>query len=417
MPLRALLAALVLLAPMSVFADEGAPPPAGDQEQAKEKDLHAKLAADVRAAFRARTPVQEVATAERLEKLKDSKPAPGSLEAWEKMSQGMPFIRVVQKGMASPEERYRAFEALGLKDDETLYLPGQKPVIPAELRTKLEAEAAELAKKYEQEKLDPGQRDRIGSRMTSIARLLGVGATDPSAMPDAGGAPVLMASMAGGIGAAPTPQQAARDYMASGKEAHLYSTLKTFAPPPTAAPKPLERYSPPNALQRVWNNLKGIDLFKMPEASDYFTGGQAQVLAAVHKEAERIVKDPNFRHDTLDHIYQNAPERYKKALIEWQILKNTRYGGEEAFIKQHGLQGVTVADVADADHFHAASTLSAVPGPGTVAGVLGTVVYDGGQVGRDLWRGNWKSAMYNLKQVGTDLKGVVFGATLLAPGG
>ncbi|OIO10817.1 MAG: hypothetical protein AUJ52_03195 [Elusimicrobia bacterium CG1_02_63_36] len=414
MPLRAFLAALVLLTPMALVAEDERPPAGDARAETKEIDLHAKLADDVRSAFRARTPVQEIATQARIEALKGSKPSPESLEAWQKMSNGMPFIRVVQKGIASPEERYRAFDALGLQDEETLYLPGEKPVIPADLRAKLEAEAAELAKKYEAEKLDPDQRAKIGSRMTKIAQMLGVGAVDEAPFAG-GGAPVIMASMVPGAGG--TPQQAAAAYRASGKEAHLYETLRTFAPPPAAARKPLEPYTPPNALQRFWNNAKAIDLFKKPEAKDYFSGGQGQVLAAVHQEAERIVKDSNFRHDTLDHVYQKAPERYKKALIEWQILKNARYGGEKALIDKYGLKGVTVADVADADHFHAASTLSAVPGPGTIAGILGTVVYDGGQVGRDLWRGNWESAKYNLKQIGTDLKGVVFGATLLAPGG
>jgi len=407
MPLRALLAVSIFIAPIAVGATD-------DGEPEKVEDPHIALVTEIREGFRAGTPVQEIWTPEKTADLKEEGAKPDSLEAFKKVRHGMPFIRAVQKQLASPEERYRAFLALDIKDDGSLYREWEKPVIPAKDRVRLEAEKKKLEAKYEKEKLNPDERGRVDSRMAQIARLLGTGPSTEN-LPE--GVSVIQA----GMGPNMTPGQAMNAYMSSGGNAHSYKSLKTGAvkAPTAVQPTPkFEPWEPPGTIERVWNNLKGIDIFKMPEGKDYFEGGQAQILSAVHAEAEEIIKDPNFKHATLDHIYQGAPDRYKKALVEWQILSQSRYGGEKALIEKYGLTGkVTVSEVADADHFHAASTISAVPGIGTAAGVLGTVVYDGGQVGRDLWRGNWKSALYNTKQVWTDIKGVAFGITLLAPGG
>lgn len=181
--------------------------------------------------------------------------------------------------------------------------------------------------------------------------------------------------------------------------------MSAGAPPP-----------PPAAAASAQKKSDGGGL-RLPEPTDYFDGKQNELLRAVYKEAEETMKDPNYKHGTYPVLYRFSPDRLKKTMIAWEILKDHRYGDESKLTERYGIKGMTSGEVADVDHFLAGALIGAVPVLGTTACAIGTVAYDGVQSGYDLARGNTKSAAYNFQQMGADGKGCLYGFTVLAPGG
>lgn len=182
---------------------------------------------------------------------------------------------------------------------------------------------------------------------------------------------------------------------------------KAGAPPPPPATAP--------AAAAKKKDAGG--LLRLPEPTDYFDGNQNKLLRAVYKDAEVIMKDPSYKHGTYPVYYRFAPDRLKKTMIAWEILKDKRYGDEASLAAHYGITGMTPGEVADVDHFLAGALIGAVPVLGTAACGIATVAYDGVQSGYDLVKRNWQSAAYNFKQMGADGKGCLYGFTVLAPGG
>lgn len=174
---------------------------------------------------------------------------------------------------------------------------------------------------------------------------------------------------------------------------------------------------PPPAAATSGRKESGGGILRLPEPTDYFDGKQNELLRAVYKDAEGIMKDPNYKHGTYPVFYRFAPDRLKKTMIAWEILKDNRYGDEAKLTEHYGIKGMTAGEVADVDHFLAGALIGAVPVLGTTACAIGTVAYDGVQSGYDLARLDTKSAAYNFKQMGADGKGCLYGFTVLAPGG
>lgn len=267
---------------------------------------------------------------------------------------------------------------------------------------------------YPRGEIPPGDRlieGRVLERLMADGRMAGEVregmARRASALAEALGKTPLIA--AGGVSAAPgsgrtmTPEQIAA--LNAVPRAQSESLRRgTTAPPP-----------PPEAAKQ---GASGGGLLRLPEPTDYFDGKQNQLLRAVYKEAEAKMKDPKYKHGTYPVLYRFSPDRLKKTMIAWEILKNHRYGDEARLAAHYGIEGgMTVGEVADVDHFLAGAILGAVPALGTVACGIGTVAYDGAQSARDLVAGNTEGAGYNFKQMGSDAKGCLYGFTVLAPGG
>lgn len=240
-------------------------------------------------------------------------------------------------------------------------------------------------------------RESMSRRASALADALG---TTPTI--SAGG----VSAGPGGTGAARTmtaEQIAALNAVPRAQSEMLRS--RTTAPPP------------PPAAATSGRKTSGDGILRLPEPTDYFDGKQNELLRAVYTDAERIMKDPNYKHGTYPIFYRMAPDRAKKTMIAWEILKDNRYGDEAKLTEHYGIKGMTAGEVADVDHFLAGALIGAVPVLGTTACAIGTVAYDGVQSGYDLARLDTKSAGYNFKQMGADGKGCLYGFTILAPGG
>lgn len=300
-------------------------------------------------------------------------------------------------------------KGLGLNAKETaaavrLYAPEGKPRLRPEGYTQGEIPAGDrlvegkvLERLIADGRLSGQVREGMSRRASALAEALGrtptTSAGGVSASPGGTGAPRTMtAEQIAALNAVPRAQSE----MLRGR---------TAAPPPPAAQAPARKAS------------AGGGLLRLPEPTDYFDGKQNELLRAVYKDAEGIMKDPNYKHGTYPVFYRMAPDRAKKTMIAWEILKDKRYGDEESLAAHYGIKGMTPGEVADVDHFLAGALIGAVPVLGTSACAIATVAYDGVQSGYDLARLDTKSAAYNFKQMGADGKGCLYGFTILAPGG
>ncbi|MBI2788826.1 MAG: hypothetical protein HYX59_09105 [Elusimicrobia bacterium] len=241
-------------------------------------------------------------------------------------------------------------------------------------------------------------RESMSRRASALAEALGRSPTTSaggvSAYPGGNGAPRTMtAEQIAALNAVPRAQSE----MLRGR---------TTAPPP-----------PPAAQASARKASSGGGLLRLPEPTDYFDGKQNELLRAVYKDAEGIMKDPNYKHGTYPVFYRMAPDRLKKTMIAWEILKDHRYGDESKLTEHYGIKGMTSGEVADVDHFLAGALIGAVPVLGTTACAIGTVAYDGVQSAGGLVKGDMKAAAYDFKQMGADGKGCLYGFTILAPGG
>lgn len=215
----------------------------------------------------------------------------------------------------------------------------------------------------------------------------------------------------GGVTAAPgrgrtmTPEQLAALNALPRAQAEILRKWTSAPPPPPVAEAPRQKASDGGML-------------RLPEPTDYFDGKRNELIRAVYKDAEAKMRDPKYKHGTYPVLYRFSPDRLKKTMIAWEILKDHRYGDEAKLAEHYGIKGgMTAGDVADVDHFLAGAILGAVPALGTVACGIGTVAYDGTQSAVDLAKGNTESAGYNFRQMGSDAKGCLYGFTVLAPGG
>jgi len=300
-------------------------------------------------------------------------------------------------------------QGLGLNAKETaaavrLYAPEGKPRLrPAG---------------YPQGEVPPGDRlveGKVLERLIADGRVAGQVRESMSrraaALADAlGTTPTISA---GGVSAGPGGTGAARTMTAE--------QIAALNAVPRAQSEMLRRRTgappPPPAAEASGRTASGGGGLRLPEPTDYFDGKQNELLRAVYKEAETTMKDPNYKHGTYPVFYRFAPDRLKKTMIAWEILKDHRYGDESKLTEHYGIKGMTSGEVADVDHFLAGALIGAVPVLGTTACAIGTVAYDGVQSAGGLVKGDMKAAAYDFKQMGADGKGCLYGFTVLAPGG
>ncbi|PCI35865.1 MAG: hypothetical protein COB53_10655 [Elusimicrobia bacterium] len=384
MPLRALLTAALVIAPIAL----------GATLRDETPDPYEVAIEDVRRGFLARTAVDEILTLERISSLEPAEAKPTAVENLKRIQFALPFIRSVQIGLATEAQRRIAFAALSIDDDGTLYQEGDPQVLSQREKEDLAVEAAEITTKYAEGKLENGEKEQITTRLAEIANALGVG---PDAENFPGGGDVIQAGM-----------------IAPGD---LLARIQNYAMTPTGLPTTLPTYAPPKPDSLVLQSESVGIGFRASEGTDYLSGNQGKLYRAVMADAETIIQDPKYKHGTYPVLYRWAPDRTKKQMVMWEILKDHRYGDEGGLAAHYNVEGMTPGEVADVDHFLAASLVGTVPVLGTVACAGASLAYDGGQMVSALFRGNINNAAYNGDQVMTDLGGCLHGFSNLLPGG
>lgn len=390
MPLR--LSLLVVLLVSGATLSAGASDAGADGYQA--------LVQEARDGFLAQVPLDQILTKARVRGLKPQGADFLAVQKLDRIKAALPDILAVQKGAAQQSQRTKAFAVLDLVDAGLLYNGKDATALPGADRARLIEEAAALDAQSRR-MVGPEQRARIQTRMNQISSALGNG----WAPQDVNGAAGVRASVG-------RPSDLARvldDY--KNTPTGLPTTIVTHAVPGPEMPAGVIQAKAPEQKADSGGSVR------LPKPTDYFGGKREQLLQAVYKDAERIMTDPNYKHGTYPIMYRFAPDRLKKSMIAWEILKDNRYGDEKKLSDHYGIPAMTAGEVADVDHFLAGTLLGAVPVLGTAACGIGTVLYDGVQSAADLAKSNTKGAHYNFKQMGSDAKGCLYGFTVLAPGG
>lgn len=159
----------------------------------------------------------------------------------------------------------------------------------------------------------------------------------------------------------------------------------------------------------------GADTWYRPQPQDFiFDPKLSHEIKRIWVMAEKKAADPAYRNETYGWLYDATTKRAKIAQAAHDIIMDYRYGGSEAQYNKDFGTDLTPAQVADLDHFYAAASYGSVPILGPIVCGGASAVYDGIV---SPMRKKFRNYTYDLKQVGTDIQGCLFGMTLAVPSG